>query len=258
MNPCSNDQPKIFVSGSSWARGEWSGPRIIHRGLIQYFSDDGYTVIDAGQSRSWHSRVIDHLDKQLSQHYQHNDIVLFVMADPLLDIIMPELDQLHVKRTDSVKNLKNLTENILEAGGLIALVRKQQQHIYQHLNAVAKKHNTIIDCIGGTYNVNTNLLDQCSNLNARVVSWIDLLIGHLREYPGIGDPEVGVTYTWGIDYINLDTYQPEFAQQVRSEFECLSHYSPMLRELIFHPDGLHPNREGHKILFEHLKEKLYL
>ena len=258
MNPSLKDQPKIFVSGSSWARGEWVGPKVVHRGLIQYFSDDGYTVIDAGQSRSWHSRVINHLDKQLAQHYQHNDIVLFVMADPLLDIIMPELNQLHVKRTNSVKNLKNFTENILQAGGLIALLRKQQQQIYQQLDDVAKKHNAVIDCIGGTYNVNTKLLDNFSNLNPRVISWIDLLIGHLREYPGIGDPEVGVSYTWDIDYINLDTYQPEFAAQVRDEFECVTHYSSMLTELIFHPDGLHPNREGHKILYNHLKKLLNL
>jgi lysophospholipase L1-like esterase len=258
MNPSSKDQPKIFVSGSSWARGEWVGPKIVHRGMIQYFEDDDYTVIDAGQSRSYHSRVIDHLDQQLTQHYNNNDIVLFVMADPLLDIIMPELDQMHVKRSDSVKNLKNLTEKILEAGGLIALLRKQQQQIYQQLDTVAKQHNVIVNCIGGTYNVNTNLLCNFSNLNALLVSWIDLLIGHLREYPGIGHPEVGVTYTWGIDYVNLDSYQPEFANQVRGEFECITHYSPMLTELIFHPDGLHPNREGHKILYTHLKKLLNL
>jgi len=31
-----------------------------------------------------------------------------------------------------------------------------------------------------------------------------------------------------------------------------------MKELIFHPDGLHPNREGHKILFDYIVKELNL
>ena len=94
MTQSSNEQkPKIFVAGSSWARGEWApaNPVVQHDGIKQYFADAGYAVVDASQARSYHSRVIAHLDKKLNDHYAAGDVVFFIMADPLLDLIMPEL-----------------------------------------------------------------------------------------------------------------------------------------------------------------------
>lgn len=259
MNQSSSEnKPKIFVAGSSWARGEWSGPRVAHRGLMQYFEDAGYCVIDCTQARSWHSRVAELLDEQLIKHYHPGDIVFWVQADPLLDIIMPELATMQVKRSLDVTNLSNFTETVQQYNGIANLIAYQQDQIYQQLDSIAKHHNVTVDCIGGTYNLNNPLLTRYSNLKSTVVSWIDLLIGHLREYPGIGESGVGVTYTWTIDYINFENYSKELEQKVRNEFYEISRYAHMLQELIFHPDGLHPNREGHKILFKHLQEKLKL
>jgi len=260
MNQSSKEQSKIFVAGSSWARGEWDPdqPVILHNGIKQYFTDYGYTVVDCSQARSYHSRVIKNLNKKLAQEYKENDIVFFIMADPLLDIIMPELATMQVKRSSDVTNLPLFTSAVKQAGGLINLVRQQQDSIYNQLDTLAKTYNTTIHCIGGTYNVNTNILSKYTNLLPTVVSWIYLLAGQYQEHPGTDNPEFGITYTWGVDYINLSTYEPEFADQVRREFETIADSTKIMNELIFHPDGLHPNREGHKILFEHLIEKLKL
>lgn len=250
----------IFISGSSWARGEWAAgnPVVQHDGIRQYFADDGYTVIDASQARSYHSRVIAHLDKKLNDHYKQNDIVLFIMADPLLDLIMPELAKLNLKRDSDARNLPQFTQAVKTAGGLINLIRQQQDTIYSQLDAVAKRYNVMIHCIGGTYNVNTNISSKYTNLLPTVPSWIYLLAGQYQEHPGTDDPEFGITYTWGIDYINLSTYTAEFADQVRNEFDAVSDSTRIMDELIFHPDGLHPNREGHTILYKHLKDLLQL
>lgn len=259
MNQYSNElKPKVFIGGSSWARGEWQGPNVSHRGLVQYFIDAGYQVIDASQARSYHSRAIQNLKNTLEKQYQPNDIVLFVMADPLLDIIMPELAKLHIKRNDQVKNLQQFSNEIKLAGGVVALIRKMQDQIYNQLNAVADQFNTTIHCIGGTYNVNTNISKNYQNLHPLVVSWIYLLVGHFQEHPGIDHPEFGISYTWGIDYINLDLYEQTFAKQVQEEVQSISDKTGIMKELIFHPDGLHPNREGHKILFDHLIKQLKL
>ena len=260
MNQSSNEQSKIFVAGSSWARGEWAPgePKVQHDGIKQYFADAGYTVVDCSQARSYHSRVITFLDGKLESQYKENDIVFFIMADPLLDLIMPELAGLNLKRDNDAKNLPKFTELVKQNNGLINLVRHQQDTIYSQLDAVAKKHNAKIHCIGGTYNINTNLLSRYTNLLPTVVSWIYLLAGHFREHPGTDSPEFGITYTWGIDYIDLSTYDSVFADQVRQEFDAISDSTQIMNELIFHPDGLHPNREGHKILYEHLVEKLKL
>ena len=226
MNPSSSEfEPKIFVSGSSWARGEWApnNPVVQHDGIKQYFSDVGYSVVDASQARSYHSRVINHLNGKLASHYVDGDIVLFIMADPLLDLIMPELAELNLKRDKDAKNLPQFTQAVKNAGGLINLVHQQQEKIYSQLDTVAKKYNTTVHCIGGTYNVNTNILKKYDNLLPTVVSWIYLLAGQYREHPGTDHPEFGITYTWGIDYIDRSTYTPEFANQVQQEFD-----SPLL------------------------------
>lgn len=259
MSPSSNaKKTKIFVAGSSWARGEWVGPRVAHRGLVQYFEENNYTVIDSSQARSWHSRVNQLLDSNLNQYFVPGDLVFWIQADPLLDIIMPELAASGIKRSTDVVNLSGFTEQVKQAGGLVALLKQQQKIIYTELNSIAQQHNAQVYCIGGTYNIDTSLLDTLTNLTPLVVSWIDLLIGHFSEYSQVKDPAFGVSYTWGIDYIDLSQFSTEFANQVREEFEMLSKYSYMLKEDIFHPDGLHPNRNGHKILFEHLTKTLNL
>lgn len=260
MNQSSSVLPKIFVAGSSWARGEWDPDRpvVLHNGIKQYFSEHGYTVVDVSQARSYHTRVMDLLEKKLRTQYTKGDVVLFIMADPLLDIIMPELSTMQVKRTNDVTNLVQFTQAIKQAGGLVNLIRQQQDIIYNRLDTIAKQYDIQVHCIGGTYNVNTNILSKYTNLLATVVSWMYLLIGHFKEYTGIDNPEFGISYTWGINYIDLLAFDPEFAAQVTAEFDIISKDFYMLNELIFHPDGLHPNREGHKILYDHLVNLLNL
>lgn len=261
MNQSSKEyKPKIFVAGSSWARGEWAPDRpvILHNGIKQYFTDYGYTIIDCSQSRSYHSRVIHLLDKKLTQHYKHGDVVIFIMADPLLDLIMPELSTMQVKRSMDVVDLPLFTEAIKQAGGLINLIRHQQDHIYSQLDAVAKKYDVQVHCIGGTYNVNINILDKYNNLVPTIISWIYLLVGQYKEHPRTDHPEFGISYTWSIDYIDFTKFDLEFAKQVQDEFKTIEDSTKIMHELIFQPDGLHPNREGHKILFDNLVKKLNL
>jgi lysophospholipase L1-like esterase len=90
------------------------------------------------------------------------------------------------------------------------------------------------------------------------VSWLDLLVGHLEEHKCVKTKNFGISYTWDINYINLSTYSEPFADQVRNEVESISDTTGIMKELIFHPDGLHPNRKGHKILFDHIVKQLNL
>jgi hypothetical protein len=252
------NKPKIIVAGSSWARGEWApeDPVVQHDGIKQYFADAGYTIVDSSQARSYHSRVLKFLSKKLESNYVDNDIVFFIMADPLLDLIMPELGMR--KRSFNIKHLPQFTEAIKEAGGLINLIRQQQDHIYKELDSLAKQYNTVIHCIGGTYNVNTHILKEYTNLNPLLVSWIHLLVGHYQEHQHTASPEFGISYTWGVNYIDFSSYTPEFAKQVQQEFDSITDSNRIMDELIFHPDGLHPNREGHKILYNYIVKQLNL
>ena len=259
MNPSLNElKPRIIVSGSSWARGEWDGPDVVHDGISQYFKDDGYTVVKASQARSYHTRVNVLLAKILSEQHQPNDIILSIQADPCLDIIMPALAVLNIKRDSNVNKLLEFTNAIIEAKGLLNLIHRQQRLVYQELDQLAKLHDTTIHCIGGTYNLNLDIIQEFDNLNPLLVSWSGLLVGNIVEYAGVDASGAGASYTWNDRFIDFDAFLPDLAERVRTDYAEITKYNVMLREDIFHPDGLHPNRDGHKILYNYIKQKLNL
>jgi hypothetical protein len=259
MNPSSNEsKPSIIVSGSSWARGEWVGPDVVHDGISQYFADDGYTVIKASQARSYHTKVNVLLEKILAEQFTPGDVIFSIQADPCLDIIMPALNTMKVRRDSDVIKLVEFTQAILEANGLLNLVHNQQRLVYQELDRLAKQHNTIIHCIGGTYNLNTDIMQEFTSLNPLLVSWSGLLVGHITEYAGVDAPGAGASYTWNDKFIDFGAFTPDLAERVRADYAEMTKYNVMVREDIFHPDGLHPNRNGHKILYNYIKQKLDL
>ena len=229
------NKPKIFVGGGSWARGEWENgkPRVLHRGLAQYFEEYGYQVIEASLARSWHQRSIVSLERHMEQHHTAGDVVFYFLADPLLDIVMPALLAARLHRNATVKNLKGFADKIKEAGGVIALLRRTQDQIYQQLNEVGKRFDTTIHCIGGNSNLNTNLFGPYQQLNPLVPSLMYMLVGHLDEHKHINDPEFVISYTWGIDYIDLSDFDADTANRIRQEVDSLQDHSRIMQELIF-------------------------
>ena len=262
MSQSSNVKPKIFICGLSWVRGEWSPtqPVIIHKGLEQYFIDRGYTVINKSRPRSFHSQILDMLAQELESKYTDGDIIFFVQTDPMLDVIHPESVELGIKRTvEQSVSLPKLTKKILDAGGLKNLIKLTQEQIYAKVDSIAKKYNTVIHCIGGSYNINTTIIEQFSNLNPIVPSWVNLLVGQYKEYHDlVNQPDFGIINTWGMGYLDVSQFSPELAKQVDKEMSTLTANRVILNELIFHPDGNHPNREGHKMLFDYLVKELNL
>jgi hypothetical protein len=234
MNPSSKEHPpKVFIAGLSWGRGEWVGPNVVHRGIEQYFIDDGYTVFNVSKPRSTHTKVNQLLDRALTEHYSPGDLVFWIQADPIIDLIAEEIPGKLIKQ-----KLPRLSEQ-LQQNSLVDVITSQQKVIYCELNNIAVKHNTKIHCIGGTYNINP-VIAEFSNLDTIVRSWINLLVGHFAEYARSNDINFGVTHTWTID--NIDN------ERVTNVI--------MFREDIFHPDGIHPNRDGHQVLYDYIKKEL--
>lgn len=254
MNPSLNESsPKIFIAGLSWGRGEWVGPNVVHKGIEQYFTDDGYQVYNVSKPRSTHTRVNQLLDKCLFDHYVPGDLVFWIQADPIIDIIAKEV----VGKLLPKQKLINLSKSLLNSGSLVALMTDQQKVIYSELNNIAVEHNTQIHCIGGTYNINP-VITEFSNLIQFVPSWINMLVGHYTEYARSADINFGVTHTWSLDNIDFSAYNKDLATTVSQEITERINNIIMFREDIFHPDGVHPNRDGHKVLYEYIKKELDL
>jgi hypothetical protein len=251
MNPSSNEvKPKIFIAGLSWGRGEWVGPNVVHQGIEQYFTDDGYTVINVSKPRSTHTKVNQLLDQALTEHYSPGDLIFWIQADPIIDLIAEEIPGKLIKQ-----KLPRLSEQLQQADSLVDVITSQQKIIYCELNNIAVKHNTKIHCIGGTYNINP-VIAEFSNLDTIVRSWINMLVGHFAEYARSNDINFGVTHTWTIDNIDCDTYN--IKDSVKQEINKRVTNVIMFREDIFHPDGVHPNRDGHRVLYDYIKKELNL
>jgi hypothetical protein len=253
MNPSlSVSKPKIFIAGLSWGRGEWVGPNVVHKGIEQYFTDDGYQVVNVSKPRSTHTRVNQLLDHALSEHYNQGDLIFWIQADPIIDVIAEELSgKLHKQK------LPRLSERLRSAGSLVALMTEQQSLIYCELNNIAVKYNAQIYCIGGTYNINP-VIKEYSNLVQFVTSWINMLVGHYTEYARSADVNFGVTHTWAVDNVDFSAYNVDLADAIRKEINERVANVIMFREDIFHPDGVHPNRDGHRVLYEYIKRELNL
>jgi hypothetical protein len=250
MNQYSNEQqPKIFIAGTSWARGEWQGPRLVHKGLEQYFIDDGYTVINSSRPRSTHAEVNLYLDKSLSQYYKDGDIILWIQADPLSTIIGPNRDKNN--------KLSNLSQALQNTGSLSKLIADQKKVIFTELNQTALKYKTTILCIGGPYNISSAIEDY-SNLKSLIPSWIYLLVGHLQDYNHTADPEFGMILNWSIEQIDFSQCNNNLSISISQEIGERISNSKLTREDIFHPDGVHPNRHGHRILYDCVVDKLNL
>jgi hypothetical protein len=245
-------KPKIFIAGLSWGRGEWVGPNVVHRGIEQYFTDAGYTVFNVSKPRSTHTRVNQLLDQSLAEHYADGDLIFWIQADPIIDVIADELTGKLVKQ-----KLPRLSERLQQAGSLTKLITEQQQNIYCELNNIAVKYNTQIYAIGGTYNLNP-IISDFSNLTMFVRSWINMLVGHYAEYTRSNDINFGVTHTWSIDNVDFSTYNIDLATAISNEITERTTNIIMFREDIFHPDGVHPNRDGHRVLYDYITKEMNL
>jgi hypothetical protein len=251
------NKPKIFVAGLSWALGAWKGAEVIHGGIQEYFANAGHQVVNAAKPRTYHQKINQILDQKLAESYQPGDIIFWIQADPLLDLIVPERFQMGILKSPSIK-LPNFSQRIQQAGSLKNLVREQQQEIYYNLNQTAEQYNTQIYCIGGTFNINLDVMSQFKNLVPILPSWIYLLIGYINEHSRCQDPSFGVVHTWDAGYIDFSLFDSTLSECVTNETAELIDNLKMFREDPFQPDGIHPNAEAHKVLFDYLTTKLNL
>lgn len=244
MNQFLDDQKyKIFIGGDSWGCGEWNPTKdqeqlLLHNGIEQYFKEAGYHVTNSSRGGLSNRNTIQLLDQQLCINYASGDTVFWIQTDPIRDL----------------RPYKQLTEQILEADGLFNLCQQTLQLNYHTLNDVAAKHQTTIHVIGGKFDLDPATLTKFKNLNALVPSWCQLLVGNKYHdrFPH------GTNTDWVIGDIDLDTYHQDFRYKIVNEMYHLELCYEMYKEAIFQPDGYHPNRQGHQVLFDFIVKELNL
>lgn len=236
-------KPKIFITGCSWAHGEWGEGKeqytVVHEGLIHYFREIGYNVLFSGKGGIGNNTALLRLLEDLNKHYSRGDIILFIQTDPTRDY--PK------------ENQTEITRNIVDNNGYIGWCKSLLENFYTNANQIAKDFETTIYLIGGLYNLLPyQNFEKYSNLTPLVDSWVNLL----TKQP----IDVGISDTWfTVDNINLNTIEKHLAQRIVDEMYKLDYNRNVWKiDEYFKPDNKHPNRKSHRILFEYIVRKLKL
>lgn len=244
-------KPNIIISGDSWGLGELPyQPQMgadgtlnrlpIHKGIEQYFINYGYNVINlsvAASSNVDSIKRLQILSRSLIEQKRMNadDIVLWIMSDPFRDI-----------------NPGTITQELIDAQGIPALLYNLICKSFDELNQIGHT----IYLIGGLCNINTDISSQYNNLITVIPSWVNLLVGHMPEYEYTKNQEFVIGAGAIIKKIHLSKLNKNLAISVVNDLYNIEKNFKVFAEDIFHPDGCHPNRQGHRIAFDKIVEAL--
>jgi hypothetical protein len=240
----------FLIIGDSWGKGEWNNncDDINHTGLEQYLIDDGHTVTNINKGGSSNLDMIFRLHNYLERtESQLPEKILVFQTEWTRDF---KYDGMQLDYGSDDWNNLQVPED---------LSSKWIERFYFRLSEISQKYKIPIDIIGGCSD--TMFFDNmyqdypgCSivcqsltnfiitgdkNIDIPVFSWYtpeaELLIKKLKSFL----PESGVHQL-------LDLMNQGF------ERECLLRENPQY----FYPDGKHPNRHGHYLLFQLLKQQM--
>jgi len=156
----------------------------------------------------------------------------------------------------------NLTDILIKYQGLPFLVDHLLNTCYNNLNKISDDNNLTIQMIGGLNNLDLEILSKYKNLKPAIFSWINLLVKHFVDYHGICDQNkfrILSNPDFTINKVDFSKLEIDFAAKLIEDFYLYQEQNSLVfREDIFRPDGVHPNRVGHEILYKELVKKLNL
>ena len=136
----------IIISGDSWGVGEWP-QETNHRGIWQYFEEDGHFVEMCAIPGECNRTIINHLQNVIIgfQSKKINcDYIFWFQSDPIRDLRPFE---------DFGKTINNYNDLINKSKELLDIT-------YTNLNLLNKK----IYCIGGCSKLDLDLISKYDNL----------------------------------------------------------------------------------------------
>jgi len=219
----------IVIGGDSWGVREWSDLEEIHRGMWQYFVEDGHEVSMSAIPGECNYITTNHLKNVVSQPFIKYDYIFWFQSDPLRDLRPYD---------DFGKSLKTYEDLIVKSNELL-------DKTYNFLNLIGKK----IYCIGGCSKLNMELIKKYNNLHPLIESVTEFIL------PGYQHPKL-----WHSDWINvvdkLDMDSIDFLLEDKMKQDSLADTNIKEHREYFWPDGGHPNRKGHKVLYDFINNSL--
>jgi len=218
----------IAIGGDSWGVREW-GNIELHRGLWQYFEEDGHEVTMAAIPGSGNFENVSHFFNVISTPLIKYDYIFWFQSDPIRDLRPYD---------DFGKSIKTYEDLIIKSDELI-------DKTYNFLNSIGQK----IYCIGGCSKLNLELMKKYNNLYPLIESVTEFIL------PNYKHPKL-----WHSDWINvvdkLDMDSIDFLLENKLKQDSLADTKIKEHREYFWPDGGHPNRKGHKVLYDFINNSL--
>ena len=222
----------ICIFGDSWGVGEWERDPVTkehvntHKGLEQYLLDKGHNVTNISLPGTSIDRTCNKLIVTLLS-VKSFDLCFWFKTDPMRNYKVP---------------LEGYEEYFSSKGkmtfeDIIADKDKQSDLSYNRLNELG----ITIHCIGGLSKLNIELMSKYKNLVPYIPSMIEFLIPEY-EHP------ILCPTAW-YKHFKYKQFELECLDKMlacEKAFDRLREEYPNL----FWPDGNHPNRYGHQLLFE--------
>jgi len=260
---------KILITGDSWGVGEWDWANpdqytISHNGLAQYFVENGVDVVNLSQGGLSNRMICQHLNHfmEANQHLTPSAIIVF---------------QTEWTRDGSIENAKWISEeftslphntpvydqfmDIDDSDRFIAAQNIIMGRYYSRLSEISQKYQVPVYVIGGVSDT----------------MWMSKFS---EEYPGVSILCQSVTNLIMNNTHRTDTPVHSCFDNTNETDIALIKKQASVQEMnsvlddvangiarrdvwqnnpeYFYPDGKHPNREGHKILYDFVANNLEL
>jgi lysophospholipase L1-like esterase len=237
---------KILIAGDSWSCGEWmfnnttQKLEIVHKGLEHYIKNDGGNVTNIGVGGSSNLDSINRIKLWLKR-FPNSAEKIFVFQ---------------TEYTRDFKFSKLLPEELSSITKFSDVANRWISRFYMRLSEIAFDHNCKIYIIGGTSDAEwfDDMNADHPGCHIACQSLTNLICNNNHK---ILDP----VYSWysndSSELISILKKQgcntEELLNEITKGFE--REYEIQRNPKYFYPDGVHPNRDGHKILYDFLKQQ---
>lgn len=249
-----DDRKLSLISGDSWSVGEWENdkyvPTINHGGLSQYLHDQGHVVVNVGlggsSNRETYLRV---------RNFFFNNHHLRSYANKQVIVFQTEWTRDFAYMDPEDKNFYDQP---------MTMMHRMISRFYYDLSALAQEWAVTIKIIGGCSDA--LLIDDFKTIYPGVEiicqSMVNLLInGRSTTTEPVFSLFSNDTRT--DDFLKLFKQHTTDVQDMEALLDEVERGQQRLDmfskyEDLFYPDGVHPNREAHKILYDFLKREQHL
>jgi len=227
---------KYLITGDSWGCGEWqlqvdqkrTGKRTAHAGLQKYLEADFHKVGNISQPGASLDRIIHDLNNHVVFRRPKYDAVFIFVTDAFRDI-----------RPEELWRKRATYEYYLD------LYQSRLQEFVKKLDKFPIDLGPIY-LLGGLSKVSTDFI-KSKRVKIAIPSILELIVPGSRQHD--------VVFQKHFPDISKHNTNKEAFRKICEQDEILQNY--FTHEALY-PDGAHPNRESHRIIYQYLKENKFI